>query len=108
MMKLEVAYVFDDSASRVEGLQGKTIDDGECALFVYDSPRYVKFHMGTVGYDLWLSTISGGKVSDSMFMEFGSTDVYSPSGRTALVVESLVPLEVGAEADIIDGKLVVG
>ena len=106
-MKLRVDYVFSTAPSRIEGLQGKSIGDFACAVFVYEDERRPRFHMGTVPYELFLSSVVGGVCAESYRMEPGSGDVYQISGPTCCVIESRKRIPVGSSVDLVDGWLVV-
>ena len=106
-MKLRIRYIFDDDESRREGLRGKELSKFDCALFVYGDPVYPRFWMRGVDYDLNIAAIADSKVVWSELMLADTDDVHASKKPSALMVESIVPLPVGASVDIEDNRLVV-
>ena len=106
-MELEIAYIFDDADSRIEGLQHKRLGFDQCALFVYGSPNLPKFWMKGVNYNLYLSAIVGGECVESNLMKCRSTAVHPVLHKTMCVVESRVGIPVGSKVDIVGDRLVV-
>lgn len=74
---------------------------------MYDSACTPRFHMGTVPYKLFLSSIVGGECVESYEMKPGSSEVFPIIGRTCCVVESIDEIPVGAAVDVVGSELVV-
>ena len=106
-MELNIVDIFDDSESRIKGLQHRRISKDCCALFVYGSPSLPKFWMRGVPTNLYLSSIVGGECVESHQMKARSMRVYPVLNKTMCVVESRVEIPVGAEVDIVGDRLVV-
>lgn len=99
-MILSIDYVFDDDAGRVEGLRGKTLPIGSCALFVYDSRLPHSFWMRDVPIDLYLSAIVDGKCAESHRMIADTTVPHKISVASDLIIESRMEIPVDAVVSI--------
>jgi len=107
-MILPIDYIFDDDAGRIEGLQGKTLDDDSCALFVYDARCQHSFWMRGVPTDLYLSAIVDGICVESHFMAANTTEPHKVSSASCLIVESRREISVGSKVSIHGDVLLVG
>ena len=107
MMKLEIAYIFDDSDARIRGLQHRRLAKDACALFVYGSPSLPKFHMRNVPNNLYMANVVGGECVESYFMRNKGTVIYPVLNKTMCVVESRVEIPVGSKVDVVGDYLVV-
>ena len=104
-MRLFIEYVFDTADERIEGLQGKTLNEAACALFVYDSIAPRSFHMRNVPTDLYLSAVDNGGCVSSVLMGSGEPGPFH-APAAALFVESRKEIPVDSKLSI-EGEVLV-